>query len=74
MKLPQQRIGPAEHFGGGPPRESQKQDSAGIPAVGNQPGHAMHQRGGLAGARAGHDQKRSVAVGGGFELLGIQVR
>jgi hypothetical protein len=74
MKLPHQRIGAAEHFGGGAPCEGQKQDSAGIGAVGNQPCDAMHQRGGFAGACAGHDQKRPVAVGGGFALLRIKMR
>ena len=32
----------------------------------------MYERSRLAGAGAGHDQQRRVAVGGGLPLLGIQ--
>ena len=68
----EQVLGPAEHLGGRPAGERQQQDAAGIDALGDQPGHAMHQRGGLAGAGPGHDQQRPFAVGGRLALLRIQ--
>ena len=63
---------PAEHLGGRPAGEGQQQDAARIDAAGDQPGHAMHQRGGLAGAGPGHDQQRPVAVRGRLALLRVQ--
>ena len=53
---PADHIHTAEHLGRRPAREGQKQNSARIDAASNQPGNAMHKRGGLAGASAGHDQ------------------
>ena len=63
----------AQHFGRRPPGERQQQDAARIDTAGDQPGDAMHERGRLAGAGAGHDQQRRVAVRGGLPLLGIQL-
>ena len=56
----------------GPAGEGQQQDAARVDALGDQPGHAVDQRGGLARAGPGDDQQRPVAVLGGLALLGIE--
>ena len=70
--MPQQAIDAAEHFGRRPAGEGQQQDPARLDAAGDQPGHPLHQRGGLARAGAGDDQQRPVVMGGGLALLRIQ--
>ena len=64
---------PAEHIGRRPAGERQEQNAARIDALGDQPGHAMDQGGGLAGAGAGHDQQRPFAMRGRRPLLRIQL-
>ena len=73
-------LGAALHLGGGPAREGQQQDAAGIGAVDDQVGDPVRQGAGLAGAGAGNHQQRpgdvgtvrSDAVLDGTALLGIE--
>ena len=52
-------LGAPLHLGGGPAREGQQQDAAGIGAVDDQVRDAVRQGAGLAGARAGNHQQRA---------------
>ena len=73
-------LGAALHLGGGPAREGQQQDAAGIGAVDDQVGDAVRQGAGLAGARTGNHQQgpgdvravRSDAMLDGTALRGIE--
>jgi len=65
-------VGAAEHLGGGAAGEGQQEDSLRRRPPSDQPGHAVDQRRGLARARPGHDQERTVAVLHGLALLGIE--
>ena len=67
------RLDPAQHLGGGAARERQQQDAARVGAARDEVGDALHERGRLAGAGAGDDEQRSVAVLGGGELLGVEL-
>ncbi len=72
-RLRQQRVDAPQHLGGGAAREREQQDAPRVGAAGDEVRDAVHQRGRLAGARAGDDEQRAVAVRGGGELLGIEV-
>ena len=72
-RLGQQRVDAPQHLGGGAAREREQQDAPRVGAAGDEVRDAVHQRGGLAGAGAGDDEQRPVAVRGGGELLGIEV-
>ncbi len=73
-------LGAPLHLGGGPAREGQQQDAAGIGAVDGQVRHAVRQGLGFAGARTGNHQQGPGDVGtigsdamlDGTALLGIQ--
>ena len=72
-RLGKQGVDAPQHLGGGAAGEREQQDAPRVGAAGDQVRHAVHQRRGLAGARAGDDEQRAVAVRGGGELLGIEV-
>ena len=67
------RLDPAQHLGGGAAREREQQDAARVGAALDEVGDAVHERGRLAGAGAGDDEQRAVAVLGGGQLLGIEL-
>ena len=79
VELDEDQIDPPHHFRRGAPRESQQHDAPRIGALLDQPGHAMRQRRGLAGARAGNDQQRAglgqrqAAMLDGAALLRIEL-
>ena len=62
---------PAEHLGRRAAGEGQQQDAPRVDAPGDQPGDAMDERGGLAGAGAGHDQQRPVVMRGRLRCCGF---
>ena len=66
-------VDPSLHLRGGLVGEGQGQDlrgpgSSSRDEPGDPPGHDL----GLAGARAGHDQQRTVAMGDGANLIGVE--
>ncbi len=67
------RLHPAQHLGGGAAREGEQQDAARVGAALDEVGDAMHERGRLAGAGAGDDEQRAVAVLRGGELLWVEL-
>ena len=67
------RLDAAQHLGGGAAREREQQDAPRVGAALDEVGDAVHERGRLAGAGAGDDEQRSVAVLGGGELLGVEL-
>ena len=67
------RLDPAQHLGGGAAREREQQDAPRVGAALDEVGDAVHERGRLAGAGAGDDEQRTVAVLGGGELLGVEL-
>jgi len=69
----QERIDTAHHLAGCSAGEGEQQDAAGLGAARDEVGDAVGERGGLAGAGAGHDEQRAVAVRGGRALLGVEV-
>ena len=54
-------VGAALHLDGGAPRERQHEDARRVDAAHGKVRHAMRERVGLAGARAGDDQQRTCA-------------
>ncbi len=67
------RLDPAQHLGGGAAREREQQDPPRVRAALDKLGDAVHERGRLAGAGAGDDEQRPVAVLGGGELVGVEL-
>ena len=67
------RLDPAQHLGGGAAREREQQDAPRVRAALDEVGDAVHERRRLAGAGAGDDEQRPVAVLGGGELLGVEL-
>jgi hypothetical protein len=63
----------AEHFRRRAAGEGQQQHAARIDAAGDECRHAMCQRRGFAGPRAGDDQQGVASVAGGRALLGIEI-
>ncbi len=72
------RPGPQGHavaqFDGRPAAEREHQDTLGVPAAGDALGNGLDERGGLAGARAGEDEKRTGRVVNHGALRGVQKR
>ena len=50
-------LGPHGHLGRGPAGEGQEQDPTRVDSLEHEVGHAVRERVGLAGARAGDDQQ-----------------
>ena len=69
----QHRLDAAQHLGGGAAREREQQDAPRVGAALDEVRHAVHERGRLAGAGAGDDEQRPVAVRHGGELLGVEL-
>ena len=67
------RLDPAQHLGGGAAREREQQDAPRVGAALDELGDAVDERGRLAGAGAGDDEQRPVAVPGGGELVGVEL-
>ncbi len=67
------RLDPAQHLGGGAAREREQQHAPWVGAALDEPGDAVDERGRLAGAGAGDDEQRPVAVPGGGELVGVEL-
>ena len=67
-------FGAAEHFLGGAAGEGEEEDALGRDAALEQVRDAVDQRARLAGAGAGDDEQRTVAVGRGGSLLVVQLR
>ena len=61
------------HLGGGLVGEGEREDLLGAgAALGDQPGDAAGDDGGLAGAGAGHDEQRAGVVGDGLTLRVVE--
>ena len=69
----QHRLDAPQHLGGGAAREGEQQDAPRVGAALDEVRHAVHQRGRLAGAGAGDDEQRAVAVLRRGELLWIEL-
>ena len=63
----------AEHFRRRTPRKRQQQHAARIDASGDECRHAMGQRRGFAGPRAGDDQQGAASMAGRRPLFGIEI-
>ena len=69
----ERRLDPAQHLGGGAAREREQQDAPRVCPALDEVRDAVHERRRLAGAGAGDDEQRAVAVLRGGELLGVEV-
>ena len=67
------RLHAAQHLGGGAAGEREQEDAPRVGAARDELGDAVDERGRLAGAGAGDDEQRPVAVLGGGELLGVEL-
>ena len=67
------RLDPAQHLARGAAREREQQDAPRVRAALDELGDAVRERCRLAGAGAGDDEQRSVAVLGGCELVGVEL-